>query len=283
VADKVTFAPSHNNCQKISHILERANNKNPALKAVTPAASRAAAESPRKPARASSATRAIGRPPGKRRIGKELLVTKTAKLLRTMPPEKLSLSAAARHARVHLTLFKYYFQDRTRLLVDVAHSLSKEIGDRVAEIENDGQTAPERLAVRVDAMIEFFTLNPFYHRLMVEIIRDDSGPASRKMIDTWMSRTVDIYQSIIDAGVAEGTLRPVDPQFTFFAIMGLCEQCEHASKLFVHSPGAHAETPVSAIARYRAFVLDLVLDGVGANNVVKPAGGPRRPRIAPAN
>jgi AcrR family transcriptional regulator len=241
------------------------------------------AESPRKPARASSATRAIGRPPGKRRIGKELLVTKTAKLLRTMPPEKLSLSAAARHARVHLTLFKYYFQDRTNLLVDVAHSLSKQIGDRVAEIENDGQTAPERLAIRVDAMIEFFTLNPFYHRLMVEIIRDDAGPASRKMIDNWMARTVGIYQSIIDAGVAEGTLRPVDPQFTFFAIMGLCEQCEHASKLFGHGPGAPAETPASAIARYRAFVLDLVLDGVGAKAASSAAVGARRPRTASAN
>jgi AcrR family transcriptional regulator len=241
------------------------------------------AESPRKPARASSATRAIGRPPGKRRIGKDLLVEKTAKLLRTMPPEKLSLSAAARHARVHLTLFKYYFQDRTSLLVDVAHSLSKQIGDRIAEIENDGQTAPERLAVRIDAMIEFFTLNPFYHRLMVEIIRDDASVAARKMIDTWMSRTVEIYQTIIDAGVAEGTLRPVDPQFTFFAIMGLCEQCEHASKLFGHGLGARAETPAAAIARYRAFILDLVIDGVGPKPSIGSAGAPRRTKTAPAN
>ena len=69
---------------------------------------------------AGKTSRAIGRPTGKSRIGKELLVEKTAELLRTMPPEKLSLSVAARHAHVHLTLFKYYFQDRTRLLIDVA-------------------------------------------------------------------------------------------------------------------------------------------------------------------
>ncbi len=186
-----------------------------------------------------------------------------------MPPEKLSLSAAARHANVHLTLFKYYFQDRTHLLVDVAHALSKQIGDRVAEIENDGQSAPERLAIRVDAMIEFFTLNPFYHRLMVEILRDDANPAAAEMIDVWMSRTVDIYRSIIDAGVAEGTLRPVDPQFTFLAIMGLCEQCEHASKLFGRGHASPAATPASAIALYKAFVLEVILQGVGA----RPAGG----------
>ncbi len=99
------------------------------------------------------------------------------------------------------------------------------------------------------------------------------------MIDLWMSRTVDIYQKIIDAGVAEGTLRRVDPQFTFFAIMGLCEQIEHASKLFEHSQFAPHETPASATARYKAFVLDLVLDGVGA----KAVSGARRAKTAAAN
>src|SRR6187549_3588567 len=104
-----------------------------------------AAPARKAPVRSAKAARAIGRPAGKRRIGKELLIEKTADLLRTVPPEKLSLSMAARHAKVHLTLFKYYFQDRTRLLVDVARTLSKGIGDRVAAIEGDARTAPERL------------------------------------------------------------------------------------------------------------------------------------------
>ena len=41
---------------------------------------------------------------------------------------------AARHAGVHLTLFKYYFTDRTRLLVDVARQLSMQLGQNVAAI-----------------------------------------------------------------------------------------------------------------------------------------------------
>jgi hypothetical protein len=44
-----------------------------------------------------------------------------------------------------------------------------------------------------------------------------------------MSKTLEIYRSIIAAGVAEGTLRPVDPYFTFLAIMGLCEKYLQAS------------------------------------------------------
>ena len=117
-------------------------------------------------------------------------------------------------------------------------------------------------------MIEFFILNPFYHRLMVEILRDDTSPAAAETIDVWMSKTVDIYRSIIDAGVAEGTLRRVDPQFTFLAVMGLCEQCEHASKLFARGHDSANATPEEAAGLYKAFVLDLILKGVGAG----PAG-----------
>lgn len=215
-------------------------------------------------ARSPRATRAIGRPTGKSRIGKELLIEKTAELLRTMPPEKLSLSVAARHAHVHLTLFKYYFQDRTRLLIDVARMLSKDIGDRVAEIESDATSAPERLAIRIDTMVDFFMINPFYHRLMVEIMDNETDPLATELISLWMSKTLDIYRSLIDAGVVEGTLRPVDPYFTFLAIMGLCEKFRHASKLFGHREFLPDETPEGAAARYKAFVLDTILKGVSA-------------------
>lgn len=214
--------------------------------------------------RAAKAPRAIGRPTGKGKIGKEMLIEKTAELLRTVPPEKLSLSVAARHAHVHLTLFKYYFQDRTRLLIDVARMLSKDIGDRVAEIETDAKSAPERLAVRIDTMVDFFMVNPFYHRLMVEIMDNETDPLATELINVWLSKTLDIYRSLIDAGVAEGTLRPVDPYFTFLAIMGLCEKFRYASKLFGHREFLPDETPEAASARYKAFVLDTIMQGVGA-------------------
>jgi len=223
-----------------------------------------AAAAPRKPPSPSAkASRAIGRPTGKRRIGKELLVEKTAELLRTVPPEKLSLSVAARHAKVHLTLFKYYFQDRTRLLVDVARTLSKEIGDRVAAIEGDTKSAPERLAIRIDMMVDFFLINPFYHRLMVEIMDDETDPLATELISLWMSKTLDIYRAIIDAGVAEGSLRAVDPYFTFLAIMGLCEKFRHASKLFGRSQFLRDETQQDAATRYKIFVTDMIMQGVG--------------------
>ena len=219
-----------------------------------------AAKAKRTPAK----TRSIGRPAAQRRIGKPFLIDKTVELLRQVPPEKLSLSMAARHAGVHLTLFKYYFTDRTRLLVDVARTLAVSLGEGVAAIDTRELPAPERLRIRINTMVDFFFLNPFYHRLMMEIVGDETDPLATELIRVWMTTTVDIYRTIIDAGVAEGSLRPIDAYLTFVACMGLCEQYQHAARFVEQTGNGGKRDREETSARYKAFVYDLMLNGIGA-------------------
>jgi AcrR family transcriptional regulator len=205
-------------------------------------------------------TRGIGRPTHKGSIGKEVLIEKTAQLLRTLPPEKLSLTAAAQAANVHLTLLKYYFQDRTRLLTEVARHLTVTLGKKVEAAEAGSTAPPERLRIRIDAMVDFYFENPFYHRLMVEIMAETEDPLATELINVWMSRTLDIYRGIMDAGVEQGSLRPLDVSFTYLAMMGLCEQFHYSLRLF---PDRAAE-PADAARRYKAFLYDFVFNGLGA-------------------
>jgi AcrR family transcriptional regulator len=207
-------------------------------------------------------TRGIGRPTNKGSIGKEVLIEKTAQLLRTVPPEKLSLTAAAQAANVHLTLLKYYFQDRTRLLTEVARHLTVTLGKRVEAAEDDRPAPPERLRIRIDAMVDFYVENPFYHRLMVEIIAETEDPLAAELINHWMSRTLEIYRGIMADGVQQGSLRPLDVSFTYLAMMGLCEQFHHSLRLF----GDRTTERADAAKRYKAFLYDFVFNGIGARS-----------------
>jgi AcrR family transcriptional regulator len=207
-------------------------------------------------------TRGIGRPTNKGSIGKEVLIEKTAQLLRTVPPEKLSLTAAAQAANVHLTLLKYYFQDRTRLLTEVARHLTVTLGKRVEAAEDDRPAPPERLRIRIDAMVDFYVENPFYHRLMVEIIAETEDPLAAELINHWMSRTLEIYRGIMADGVQQGSLRPLDVSFTYLAMMGLCEQFHHSLRLF----GDRATERADAAKRYKAFLYDFVFNGIGTRS-----------------
>jgi AcrR family transcriptional regulator len=207
-------------------------------------------------------TRGIGRPTNKGSIGKEVLIEKTAQLLRTLPPEKLSLTAAAQAANVHLTLLKYYFQDRTRLLTEVARHLTVTLGKKVEAAEDDRPPPPERLRIRIDAMVDFYVENPFYHRLMVEIIAETEDPLAVELINLWMSRTLEIYRGIMADGVEQGSLRPLDVPYTYLAMMGQCEQFHYSRRLL---PDRAAE-PADAAKRYKAFLYDFVFNGIGARS-----------------
>jgi AcrR family transcriptional regulator len=224
-------------------------------------------------------TRGIGRPTNKGSIGKEVLIEKTAQLLRTLPPEKLSLTAAAQAANVHLTLLKYYFQDRTRLLIEVARHLTFKFKAKVEAAEDDRPPPPERLRIRIDAMVDFYFEHPFYHRLMVEIIAETEDPLATELINVWMSRTLEIYRGIMTAGVEQGSLRALDVSFTYLAIMGLCEQFHYSLRLFADrttepATAAPSDRSAAAARRYKAFLYDFVFNGLGARPTDSRMGAP---------
>jgi AcrR family transcriptional regulator len=159
-----------------------------------------------------------------------------------------------------LTLLKYYFQDRTRLLTEVARYLTLKLGKKVEAAEDDRPPPPERLRIRIDAMVDFYFENPFYHRLMVEIIAETHDPLAAELINVWMSRTLEIYRGIMADGVEQGSLRPLDVSFTYLAMMGLCEQFHYSLRLLADRNVA----PADAAKRYKAFLYDFVFNGLGA-------------------
>jgi len=224
-------------------------------------------------------TRGIGRPTNKGSIGKEVLIEKTAQLLRTLPPEKLSLTAAAQAANVHLTLFKYYFQDRTHLLTDVARHLTLKLGQKVAAAEDDRPPPPERLRIRIDAMVDFYFEHPFYHRLMVEIMAETEDPLAADLINAWMSNTLAIYRGIMADGVEQGSLRALDVSLTYLAIMGLCEQFHYSLRLFPdrtaeNTAVAPSARSADAAKRYKGFLYDFVFNGLGTRPTDARMGAP---------
>ena len=68
-----------------------------------------------------SPKRAKGRPvTGENDVGRERLITAAQTLLKTLPPARVTISRIAQEAGVDPALVRYYFGDRTRLLMAVA-------------------------------------------------------------------------------------------------------------------------------------------------------------------
>lgn len=207
--------------------------------------------------------RSIGRPAaGEERVGREALVDKTCELLRTLPPNRVTRAEVARYTNVDPSLIRYYFRDRSSLLVAAAQELTARFLKTVEEesAKSDG-TADGRLRACVAAHIAFEIDSPFFHRLLVEEVVTSRTPAAKKLLNEITEKAIGMYESILNAGSRQGTLRRVDPVLLFITIAGICEFFVSGQPIIEHASGKKVD-PAALGSRYRDLVSGLLLEGL---------------------
>lgn len=201
--------------------------------------------------------RSKGRPVlGDNDVGSDRILAAAESLLKTLPPARVTISRISQEAGVDPALVRYYFGDRTRLLMAVA--------DRVTAKAT--HTAPRTLPPE-DALVEHIrkTLGlvraaPFMHRLMIEELTDSGTEDTRARTRDMNVELVAFYDELLKADGGK-TLRQIDPLFLHLVILG-------ASDFFVSAgPVVDQLAPVGTdkadlTARFNAFLVDLLLNGL---------------------
>jgi len=215
--------------------------------------------------------RAIGRPAaGDPGVGRGALIDKTCELLKELPPNRVTRAEVARHTNVDPSLIRYYFHDRSSLLIAAAERLSAEFTRMLEEeLKRAGDGAEGLLLARVNALLKFEIAYPFFHRLLLEEVMSSKAPAARKLLSELTKRAVSAYSSIIDGGTKSGALRKVDPAFLFLAVIGMCEF--FVSGMPMLKVAVKNVDPKTTGERYRVFVSDLLLNGIGGNGKARGA------------
>ena len=214
--------------------------------------------------------RAIGRPAaGSQGVGRDALIDKTCDLLTQLPPNLVTRAEVARHTNVDPSLIRYYFHDRSSLLIAAAEKLSAKFGVMVEEEAAKADGSPEGiLKARVAAILKFETTYPFFHRLLLEEVMTSKTPAAKKLLNDLTTRGVEAYTKIVNGGTRDGSLRKVDTAFLFLAVIGMCEFFVAGMPMLKVALGGKVD-PEAAGARYEKFVSELLLNGLAANGKSK--------------
>jgi AcrR family transcriptional regulator len=214
--------------------------------------------------------RAIGRPAaGSQGVGRDALIDKTCDLLTELPPNLVTRAEVARHTNVDPSLIRYYFHDRSSLLIAAAEKLSTKFGAMVEEEARKADETPEGiLKARVTAILKFETTYPFFHRLLLEEVMTSKTPAAKKLLNDLTTRGVEAYSKIINGGSRDGSLRKVDTAFLFLAVIGMCEFFVAGMPMLKVATGGKVDAS-AANARYEKFVSDLLLNGLAVNGKAK--------------
>jgi TetR/AcrR family transcriptional regulator len=213
--------------------------------------------------RSAGKHRGIGRPAaGQQTVGRDALITRTCEMLMLMPPNKITRAEVARHMNVDPSLIRYYFRDRSTLLLAAVARLTAELARLMDdELARSDLTPESRLRARVSALLKLNVTYPFFHRLMIDELVNLDTPAAVHFVEQLTRDGVTGYADIIDAGVKDGVFRRTSVPFLFLAIIGMCEFFVNGMPILRIVMGKDFDQRAIS-ARYREFICELLLDGL---------------------
>ena len=198
-----------------------------------------------------------GRPvTGGNDVGRERLLVATEKLLRTMPPARVTIARIAQEADADPALIRYYFGNRAALLVAVVDRVS-------AHAERRPPRTDEPVVALADHIVQIVQLNrraPFLHRLINDELNDVGTEQTRDRVREMNTDVIAFIRALLDADRGKEFVA-ADPLLLYIAILGASDFFSSAEPLIRDL--LPADTDMGELtAEFQAFLVRLVLDGL---------------------
>jgi AcrR family transcriptional regulator len=193
-------------------------------------------------------------------VGRDTLIAATRKLMKVTPPAQITRLDIARAAGVDPALIRYYFGDKSQLIVAAALQAGMELRNRHLAHAGKPGSPSEKIRRRIAVLLETLFEDPSLHHLIIERIIHGKSKAARDFRHEMVFGTCNVLAGIIEEGVASGEFRRVNPRHLFLAIIGACSYPMAERALFADLVGA--EPTRAHLDAYTDFVAELFLNGL---------------------
>ena len=204
--------------------------------------------------------RGKGRPvPGENNVGREGLLFATEKLLRMLPPARVTIPRIAREAGVNPSLIYYHFGSRAALLLAVVDQVTAHATHR--DRRKDKPT--DALAENILRTVQLGRRAPFMNRLMIDELAQTELEDANERVQAMNSDLIEFYRELLDADAGK-TLFQVDPLYLFIAVLGASDFLTSAAPLIRNI--LPSGTDMEKIADgYQDFLVKLLMHGMMKN------------------
>jgi AcrR family transcriptional regulator len=199
--------------------------------------------------------RGAGRPTDSA-VGREAVLETATRLLRELPPARVTVSLVAREAGVDPALVRYYFGDRSSLLLAVVDRMILSLPSQ----QSAGQDGAAALEARITDASRFTRSAKNMHRLMVDELSDAKSADVRDRLRAMNLRALDLFDDLFRRDGGE-ELRRVDPLFLHLMLIGIFDFFVSAQPVVRNIAPKEADMEDLASA-FEAFVIDVVLNGI---------------------
>lgn len=177
---------------------------------------------------------------------------------------EVSIAEITQRAEANIALVSYHFNGREGLMLAVAEADARLTLADLDRLVAADVAASEKIRRHITAIVHVYGQRPYLNRLLQKLLREGTHETARHVADLFVRPIANARRQIINAGIAVGEFRLVDPKLISFAIDGACAQ------IFT-SPEAReavlddSRMSIELLERYAASTAELVIAGLMAH------------------
>ena len=195
-------------------------------------------------------------------VGADAIVQQVCELLKELAPRDVTLLRVAQHAGIDRSLIRYYFKDRSSLLLAAARHLFAQLRNGLGTVERVPTDDPEaQIRQSARALLRFQIEHPYFHRLMVDEVVNSAQPQAQAFFKSFTASAVSYHRGIADSIARQAGMRKVDGAFLYIALIGMCEFFVTGAPILKVAFGRDYD--VEAVNRaYADFLADYMISGL---------------------
>ena len=175
----------------------------------------------------------------------------------------ISVQEIATRADLNVALINYYFGGKDGLLLELAVVHQSRYEAILQHLLDSAQSADMKLMAHIRGMVRAFRRVPYLQRLHHKILRGSNEDAAIQVGARLVRPLGEFYRALIEQGVADGTLRRVDPMHLYLTIVGACDMLYSGSASLKF--GFDVEQVDDALSEtYAEYLAKAVVRGLGS-------------------
>ena len=190
---------------------------------------------------------------------REALLDAAGSLMRELDTTDIGIVEVATRAGVNHAMIRYFFGSKEGLLMAL---LDRDVTRRLRQLDRLFEldvTPTERMRIHLLGILDTYFDIPYLNPLIQQMVREADPARVRHIAEDLLQPIANAQARIIEAGVASGEFRPIDPKLFYFntigAADGLYANRFTLSAVFGGLPAADA----ALHRRYRAQTVDILM------------------------
>ncbi len=192
---------------------------------------------------------------------REMLLQAASQIMREGDTIDLSLSELSLRAGLNSALVKYYFGNKSGLMLALLDRDMGNIVTNLAALVAKDKPPEEKLRRHIGAVIDTYYAFPYLNRLLMRMVRDSDPKEATRIADLYLKPISREYESLINEGIKAGKFRKIDPQLFYFTVTGAADRFFSARLVLRHCYDGD-DFSENMRDRYREHTIELIMAGI---------------------